>query len=131
MQIACDAVTKICYSLCVCAGAPFLDSGQDAGDGARTGNECVIATQGRRARTHTRTPLKTQPMPKRKIGPRQRTSYEMRFRTNHILYLAGDGREGKRNVVMEWRGTSGTRDFTVNFVISLRTDGVAEHASRS
>lgn len=116
MQIACDAVTKICYSpatsWCVALLAIQFraDTGSGAGrEGAGNAQKSSVSLQrktGASALTHNR-------MPKRKIVRKQRTSYEMRCRTESY-FICGPW-AGCRGRWSDWR----SRDFTVNFVISL------------
>lgn len=68
---------------------------------------CVTAIQGR---THTPDPASTDAK-KRKIGRKQRTSYEMSFRTNHILYVWEIGASAR----VRRERTTRARDFYCKF----------------
>lgn len=133
MQIACDAVTKICYSLSVCVPALRFSIPDKMSETVR-GREPSVSLQrkaGARTHSHTHSTQDTTDAKKKNWSKATNVIWDEIPHQSYFIFVAGDGRESERNVEMGWRGSSRTRDFTVNFVISLLTNGVAKHASWS
>lgn len=125
MQIACDAVTKICSSPTVAVCLVSIPDTRARGWrvwGAGQSSMSLQCKTDARARSLTHSHTRTADT-ERKIVGKQRTSCEMRCRTNHIFYL-GDWREGDGE-----SGVTGIQDFTVNFVIPHFMHGVAIRSS--